>query len=732
MGIRPFVAIRQDLSASAPNILESDLKGILVGPCVQAEDIFSETLNVSASYGTISAILADAAIGDKIINTPGLIDGATLDFDTISFGGKDIKAKIELSATEIYAGSVKSSTEKHIIKVDITTADHATIAVLLAKGASVGDTIDVTVDNLGTPETETLKVRSMEVVDNAGTDELYIYLWTELSNVLIVDETVALELVQYKNISEASLGLLSPIDISAYGTSTSTYTINNSTNSVDGGFSVKIYVYEPIGDPDGVTFDNRQILTDDLTTLSNYTKTENIYKVMDGSLYNFFEANRADLSNNIFEVTTENYVSQLGTANSKNKLSYAMKLISSEVPGASMKVYVTEDDTSDSYTAALATLATASEVYSITVLTDNDSVINSTIGMVNTAAEEATAKWKMAVNCPRVPHMSKKIESSDYTISQIASTDSYYIDSVNGGFLSVGTAVGDYIFGNVDLDDAGETYYDQYGESYSAAAIAKVDSVITDNKLQVTVITPSFDLSVGLSGQNAVVAILDTHANLITTIKNKTESIDNHGVVSIFPDKYEVMMSDESVIIPGFYAAAITNAVMAHLPPQQGLSNLSYNSISRVIGSSFTFTDGELDEIASSGVFVLLQQNYSTRPYVLRQLTTDVSSLETMEINKVRCLDFATLAFSDVLQDFVGKRNVNDENIQDIERLLESVGKTLVETTYHQYLGSVITTYEIVSVFVPDGEKDAISCVIDVETPTSLNKIRLFVSSGTN
>ena len=175
MGIRPFVAIRQDLSSSAPNTLESQMKGILVGPCVQAENTFSETLNVSSLYGSLSSILSNAGTSAKIINTPGLVDGAKLDFDSIKFGGKDIVAKIDLVDT--FAGSVKSATEKHILKVDITTVGAVSIATLLTKGASAGDTIDIIVDNAGTPETESHKIRLIEVVDNAGTDELYIYLW---------------------------------------------------------------------------------------------------------------------------------------------------------------------------------------------------------------------------------------------------------------------------------------------------------------------------------------------------------------------------------------------------------------------------------------------------------------------------------------------------------------------------------------------------------------------------
>lgn len=727
MGIRPFVAIRQDLSSSAPNIQESQMKGLLVGPCIQSERFITEELNVSSEYGSIAAILTEAETGSKVISARGLIPGAEIDFSSLSFAGKDIKAKVDLDAS--FSGHVKSATEKHIVEIDITGA--VTLENLIDKGVAAGDTLDIIVDNAGTLETEVHKIRNIEIVDDAGTTRVYAYLWNEVGNALVTDETVMFTLVDYKNIPEAELSILSPLEVARSGTSNTTYTIDNTTNPVDGGFSVKLFVYKPIDAAGGVTFDNRQILTNKVNTLSNYTEVEVTYRVVDGTLYNFFEANRADLANNVFEVTTQDYMDKLGAPTEKNKLSYAMKLISAEVPGATMKVYVVDSDSSDAYNKALANLATAEDVYSITPLTDTESVMNAMTGMVKTAAQETIAKWKMAVTCPRVPYISKKIETDTYTVSLIAG-DEFYIDSTEGGFLSAGVTIGDYIFGDVDLDIAESEYYNQYGEPYSNRAIAKVDTVVTDNKIKVTVVNSGFDLISGLNAQNLIITVLDTHGNLIQTVKGKTEAIDNHGVVSIFPDKAEVTIDDEDVLIPGYYVAAITNAVMAHLPPQQGLSNLSYNSIRRVIGSSFYFTDSELDEIASSGMFVLLQQNYSTRPYVLRQLTTDVSSLETMEINKVRCLDYATLAFSAVLDDFVGKRNVNEENITDIQRLLASTGKTLIETTAHQYLGPVITSYEIVDVFVPDGEKDAISCVVDVETPTSLNKIRLFVSSGSN
>lgn len=724
MGIRPFVAIRQDLTSSAPNILESQMRGLLVGPCIQAEDEFKEELNVSAEYGSLAAILNDASTGDKIMTAKGLIPGAKIDFSTLSFGAKDIKAVVDFNGNTP-SGNVKSATEKYIVEVDISGA--ITLQDLLDKGVAAGDSIDVIV---GGSVVETHKIRDINIEVEGGTTKVRAYLWNGITDASITDETVSFDLTFYKKIDEARLIKLDPLDYGRSGTSDTTFYINNATNPVDGGFLVKLYIYEPKDSPDGVTFNNRQILTTEVKTLSNYNQIEVLYKVIDGTLYNFYNANRADLAKNIIDVTTNNYEDILGKPVPGNKLSYAMKLISAEVPGASMKVYVTEDDTSDSYIEALSTLATSEDIYSVTALTDTESVMNSCVGMVKTAAEETIAKWKMAVNCPRVPFLNKKIETDTYTVTQIASTDSYYIDSTEGGFLSVGVTIGDYIFGDKDLDAADTEYYEQYGEPYSSRAIAKVDTVITDNRIKVTVTAAGLNLISAMNGQNLVVSVLDRHGSLIKNMKQKAEAIDNHGVVTVFPDKAEVTIGDEPTLIPGYYVAAITNAIMAHLPPQQGLSNLSYNSLNRIIGSSFYFTDAELDEIASSGVFCIIQQNYSTRPYVLRQLTTDVSSLETMEINKVRCLDYATLAFASVLDNFVGKRNVTEENLFDIRRLLESTGKTLVKTTYHKYLGPVITEFEVVDVFVPEGEKDAISCYVDVETPTSLNKIRLFVSSG--
>ena len=724
MGIRPFIAIKQDLAASAPNVLESTMRGMLVGPAVQDEQNFSENVNVSASYGTLASILTDIGTSAKTITTSGLIQGANLDFNTLSFGASSSLSLLDFNSSA-YEGIVPVLAEGWMLQLDIT-AGKVNAADLLAKGAEKGDLIDISFEDASTNTvTQRHKIRDF-VIDNIN-NTFTLQLWDEIAHADLATDTV-ISIKHYKSFAEVKLDILSPLTVTAYGNGTSSYILDNTSNSVDGGFSADFYVYSPVGSPEGVTFSNRTVSVKQLDGMSSYGETKVTVRVIDGNLMNFFVANRTDLSNNVFEVTTSDYVSKLGAPSEKNKLSYAMSLIAKELPGASMKVYVTEDDSDNAYEKALSAISSQENVYSVTPLTDSVTVVNSTASMAKAASSEFVAKYKMAVVGPRTSYFIGKVATSDFSVASNGS-NRFTITLTNGGLLSQGVKIGDFLFSEADKGAAEAGYYGSANETYSENATASIESVLTDKQFTVVTTVPGVDLIATLTSGIEIGAI-NANQDLIDILKSRSEAIGHKNVVSLFPDKYEMSVDGSDKIVQGFYVAGIINAVMAHLPPQQGLSNMSFLSISKIYGSSFAFSDSELDEIAGAGNFVLLQQNFATAPYALRQLTTDTTSLETMEINKVRCLDYATLAFASVLDDYIGKRNINGSNIEEIRSKLESVGKNLISSTKNDILGSVITTYDISDVVIPQGEKDAVNAYVDVETPTSMNKIRLFVSSG--
>ena len=405
-----------------------------------------------------------------------------------------------------------------------------------------------------------------------------------------------------------------------------------------------------------------------------------------------------------------------------------MSIIKKEVPGATMKVYVLEEDTADAYSVALSKIVNSDNFYSVSVLTDNESVIGEVLNLSKTAGSEEVSKWKMGIVAPRLPYLNRKMTTDDYTITDNGN-DEFTVEFARGGLALSGMRVGDSLFKGSDIEKASDSYYEQYAEPYSSIAVATIEQVVTDQKMIVKTVKTGFDLINEMSGETLIVGIVNKHQNLIDAVKAKAESYGSHSIVMLFPDKYEIIEDNSSIIVPGFIFSAVVNAVMAHLPPQQGLSNLAFNSITRVIGSSFYFSDRELDEIASSGVFVVIQDNYASKPYVLRQLTTDMSALETMEINKVRCLDYASAVFSEGLDDYVGKRNITEANTYDIKKSLAAKGGYLIDETKKPYLGPVITYFNIVQVVIPEDERDAVEAIVEVNTPTSMNKIRLFVKS---
>lgn len=714
MSIRPFVQINQasNMDGGAA-LLDSEMKGILIGPARQSEREYKDSLVI----GSAATVVQQATTSVVVYDVAGITTGADLLPETISFGLKNGSAELQITGTLI--GKLKSVTEKHIIVVDTTVVGSATTAAFIGSGAKVGDFLTLSFDNVGTIATFKSKIRTI----NTATDSIEITLWDEVD---IGNDTTDFASVVLKDVVLADVKASSALDIKTIAGNKISFDGTSSAN--DAFFTTEVYVYSPSAN---ITSETTKVSFTPITNMSDFTEVKSTIKVVDGSLFNTFDASRTDLSNNIIDVNYFNYESILGSGESQaNKVAFAMKLLCKEVPGAQMRVYVTEDDTPDSYKKALGFIQSTSLAYSVSVLTDNAEVIDALAVMSREAANPLLAKYKMGFVSPKTPHFNRKMNISAYTITTGAIAGTFEVVATAGGFLSNDIQVGSTVYIESELSKSDAEYYDMAGDSYRNSWTAKITSVITDNRIILEPAIPGTNLITVTSGEDLILGGLSEGVILSELVKKQAMDLKNKRMVSIFPDKFSMETGTEYVqeIIPGYFVAALVNGVAAHLPPQQGLSNLSFKSIKRAIGSSFVFTDSALDDVASAGVFVIIQESLSSDPYVLRQLTTDVSSLDNMEISKVRCLDKATEVFSGNLKDYIGKRNITDANVEDIKNELRIAGISLTSNPL-PLLGSVITSYEIVSVEVPANEADAINAVVDVTTPNSLNKIRLNINS---
>jgi len=705
--IRPYVSVAESIAQTAPNLLQVTMPTIIVGPAVDEKTGFDAELDFTViNNARISDLLALDSTG-KVFKIAGIRPGATIDVSSLEFGAKELSSVVDFAGKELHF-HVKSSTEKHILVLE-SGDNYVTEQDLLDKGVLIGD--DLTIN----PPTEddapfTSKIRDFGRDDDGN---LLVYLWDEVP--YDVDETTSLTASITKYFNNVAL-------------TKSGFTIENVVGFSDsvlikgpGSFSFDYFVYQPTDvTPD---FSNIKVSITPLV-LPNTNQIKITASAKDGRLFNWFVANRTDIANQIIDVNYNNYQTIIGKGTIKNKLGKALELIANEIPGFNVKIFVVENDSDDAYTKALNILSTSTKAYQVSCLSDSENVLNALIGAIKKGEQPEISAYKMGIFAPRLPLISKKLTLTDATITDNGD-GTFTIETPTGGFSVSGIREGDVIIGSEDLKIADEEYYNTVGEPYTAKAVATVTTVITDKKLIVTPIISNANVAEALSGQNIVFISINNKDVVADRIKKLAESINNMHMVLVFPDKFII---DEE-LVPGYYVASLLAAIMGHLPPQQGLSNLSVRTVDRVVGSSFYYTDTELDEIAASGVTVLAQSSYDTPPFIIRQLTTNMNSLEEMEINKVRCLDYAALSIKNVVDGYVGKRNVTQRNVSDIAETIKATLNNIIRTTANDLLGSVITSYKINNIAIPEDEPDAITGDIEVYTPTSLNAIRLFVKS---
>ena len=703
--IRPYVAIFESIARTAPNLLQIHMPGVVVGPAVDEKRGYGAELNFNAANNIDIAGLKQTPATGRIYKVAGVRSGSTLDVSSLRFGGRDIVSTITYgtsSAPKNIKAHIKSANEKHVL-VLISGDDNATEADLIDKGMEAGDTLVITD---GTNSVET-KVRSF--TDDNGT--LNINLWEEVG--FASDENVELTVTHKKHFDRVEL------EPDGFVFESVQFAGESVLIRGPGTFTFTYYVYKPTDQTPKLT--NIKVSAQN-TIVPNMSVSAVTSEVDNGVLYNWFAADRTDLANQFVSVNYKNYKEVLGEASAKNKLGTAFALIAKEVPGFSLKAFVTKSDSSDAYADALGRIATSDQAYEVAVLSDNETVLASLQGCVSKAAKPLIASFKMGLFTGRIPFYTVKLSLDSVSVTD--NGDGTF--AITGsGFDTAGINEGDLIIGSEDYKLAEEEYYNNAGETFGSKVVAKVVSVVTSSKLIVAPIVAGTAVTDALAGQGVKIVKKNSTSEIKEAIKSKVSNLDDMHLIYIVPDKFVV----EDKLYAGYYLSALLAAIMAHLPPQQGLSNLALSSVDRVINSYGLFTDEELDDIASAGVTVITQTGYDSKPYILRQLTTNMSSLEEMEINKVRCLDYAALAVKETVDNYVGKRNVSERNATEIRNKIETRLKNIMKETKNETLGPVITDYTIESVSIPDEEPDAIVGGIEVTTPTSLNKIRLFIKS---
>ena len=227
----------------------------------------------------------------------------------------------------------------------------------------------------------------------------------------------------------------------------------------------------------------------------------------------------------------------------------------------------------------------------------------------------------------------------------------------------------------------------------------------------------------------------------VTELVAIAQSFASRRVVLVWPDEVTVAAlvdgSKTRVVAttpeaadaqPGYYLAGVVGGMTSGLPSHQGFTNLGIAGVSQIGHSTRYFSDAQLTELSDGGWFVFGQETTNSLPYSIHQLTTDPSTLESGEYSVVKNFDFVSVFFQDILEEFLGIWNINDETMAFLKQALNQ-GIDLLMLRKYAKIGAPLNSADITSVAVSDASADRIEIYMEVGLPKPLNRIGLHLIS---
>lgn len=239
----------------------------------------------------------------------------------------------------------------------------------------------------------------------------------------------------------------------------------------------------------------------------------------------------------------------------------------------------------------------------------------------------------------------------------------------------------------------------------------------------------------------SIVRDLD-RAGQVEALKAKAASLKSKRAVLCWPDAVTIaglpdftgtraplnQTAPAAAAQPGYYLACAVGGLVSALPPQHGFTNLAVAGITSIKNASDYFTDKQITDISNGGWLVFQQDSESALPYCVHQMTTDPSAVELSELSMVKNFDYVSLFFSDILNDYIGTWNINQETMAFIDSALQT-GIQSLRLRKQPRIGAPIIDARITQLKESPVSSDRLEIFVEVDFPRPLNTIALHLVS---
>ena len=425
---------------------------------------------------------------------------------------------------------------------------------------------------------------------------------------------------------------------------------------------------------------------------------------------------------------------KLGVVHPDNPL--AQGVYDAVLNSQNMTVYFIGVQTDDlaGYNEAIQISEKNDKVYSFVPMTFDRTVQDAVVSHVNAFSTPDVGRWRIAWLSVQDQKSSlmydlKEDGSSYYaTITDnpaVTGTQINLVTVEGAKFVDDGVRPNDSIRINFRLNADGVLVYDEY----------IVDRVRTNTSL---LITTKLARPITLAAPTKVqVARNYTRSERAANVAAIGGNYNNRRVRVVFPDTYKYgnkALGEVSVTKQGYIAAAGLAGLRSGVVPHQGLTNsefLGATDLSKVV---LEFSQNELYLMAEKVIWLITQEVVGATPYVRHQLTTDERSLNTSEDSITTNVDSISYALKDVLSPFIGRYNVNPENVLAVRYAIAAQLRYRASDTYVARAGNQLVSFtekdDIIRIEQNLTYKDRIDVEVRLHVPYPLNYINLKLLVG--
>jgi hypothetical protein len=416
--------------------------------------------------------------------------------------------------------------------------------------------------------------------------------------------------------------------------------------------------------------------------------------------------------------------SKLGTVHPDNPL--AQGVYDAVLNAANQIVYFIGVNTNDlaGYVEAIKISEKSDKVYSFVPLTFNRTIQDAVVSHVNAYSTPEVGRWRVAWLSVEDKKSAVIYDTKeDETSYQATVTDD---TSVSGTQNKLVTIVGAQFIDDVRPNDTVRINF-----RLNADGQLTYDEYVVDNVRTNTTLTLTKALAAPINVPTKVQVIRNyTKSERAYNISRVGGDYNNRRVRCVFPDTYKY----GGVTKQGYFAAAGLAGLRSGVVPHQGLTNsefLGADDLSKVV---LEFTQDDLNTMAEQGIWLLTQEVVGATPYVRHQLTTDERSLNTSEDSITTNVDNISYALRKTLAPFIGRFNVNTENIALVRAAIVGELTYRATSTFTARAGNQLLSFtpqdDILRIERNSTYKDRMDVEVRLNVPYPLNYINLKLIVG--